>query len=43
MIDRLRAAGYQVEICKGFDAARNVLVNYIKVDCSGLSIKKVLP
>ena len=29
MIDRLRVAGYQVEICKGFDAARNVLVNYM--------------
>ena len=29
MIDRLQAAGYQVEICKGFDAARNVLVNYM--------------
>jgi len=29
MIDRLRAAGYQVEVCKGFEAARNVLVNYV--------------
>ena len=29
MINRLRAAGYQVEICKGFDAARNVLTQYM--------------
>jgi len=31
MIDRLRTAGYQVEICKGFEAARNVLVNYMNM------------